>query len=61
MSIEAGNGGCETQDLEGSLAIPTWQQMGEQQQVVHVVFDMHDDILGKHTIPRSMSRLVKRR
>ena len=58
MSIEAGNGGCETQDLEGSLAIPTWQEIGEH--VVNVVFEMDDYIQGNRSISSSMSRLVKR-
>ncbi len=57
MSIEAGNGGCEY--LEGSLAIPTWEEIGEH--VMHVVFDMEEDILGRHSITSSVSRLVKHR
>ena len=62
MAISAGDGGCETLNLEGSSAIPTWNEIATQKEVVNVVFDMNENIRGKHGtgISKSMGRLVKR-
>jgi hypothetical protein len=62
MNLQAGDGGCETQDLEGSLAIPRWDDIFSQQNVFHVIFDMDVELRGsRNRIPKSMSRLVERK
>ena len=62
MAIEAGDGGCETQGLEGSIAIPKWTNIFNDEDVFHIIFDMDVKLRGpRNTISKSMSRLVKRK
>jgi hypothetical protein len=62
MNLQAGDGGCETQDLEGSLAIPRWNDIFNQEEVFHVIFDMDVELRGsRNNIQKSMSRLAKRK
>jgi hypothetical protein len=62
MSLPAGEGGCETLDLEGSLAIPAWNDIFNKEQVFHIIFDMDVELTtSRSKIPKSMSRLVKRK
>jgi hypothetical protein len=62
MSLPAGEGGCETQDLQGSLAIPAWNDIFNNEEVFHIIFDMDVELIASSSkIPKSMSRLVKRK
>ncbi|CAB4028430.1 Hypothetical predicted protein, partial [Paramuricea clavata] len=61
VNLQAGDGGCETQDLEGSLAIPRWNDIFKEE-VFHVIFDMDVELRGsRNNIEKSMSRLTKRK
>ncbi|XP_028399954.1 uncharacterized protein LOC114523277 [Dendronephthya gigantea] len=60
-NLPAGDGGCETLNLEDSLAIPTWDEISNDSHVFRVIFDMDVDLWGNSSnIPKTMSRLMKR-
>ena len=60
VNLPGGEGGCETQNLEGSLAVPRWSDIFDNNEVFRVVFDMDIELRGtRNRIPKSVSRLVK--
>ncbi|XP_028402023.1 uncharacterized protein LOC114524965 [Dendronephthya gigantea] len=60
VNLRAGDGGCETLHLEGSAAIPRWNEISNNGKVFNVIFDMDTEIRGnKSKISKTMSRLVK--
>ena len=62
VNLPAGEGGCETQDLKDAPAKPKWNDIFNGQKVFHVIFDMDVELRGTRSmVPKSMSRLVKRR